>query len=262
MRPPQFRRFRFVSRSGDRMPIKLSLASGDLLNTAVDVAVAGIPEGASATAGVVAQLEKTLGAVVPRNLKRDEFTGKKDQTADFPTNGAVKPSRVVLMGLGKGPLTDADVRLLAAKAARFALGARASSLAVEIPAGIAGAERAAAEGILLGRYRFTRYLTGDRVPKVALEHVTLLATGRITRDARAKVALGQRIGEAICTARDLVNEPANELYPEVLARAATSVCEANHLHITVLNKAAIAKKGMKLLYAVGQGSAREPRFVH
>lgn len=244
------------------MPIKLSLASGDILDTAVDVAVAGIPEGASTTEGVIAQLEKALGAVVPRNLKRDEFTGKKDQTADFPTNGTIKPSRLVLMGLGKGPLTDADVRLFAAKAARFALGAKASSLAIELPAGIAGAERAAAEGIVLGGYRFTRYLTGDRVPKVALGHVTLLASGKIARSARAQLALGQQIGEAICMARDLVNEPANELYPELLARIATTLCAENHLQITVLNKAAIAKKGMKLLYAVGQGSAHEPRFIH
>jgi leucyl aminopeptidase len=242
------------------MPIKLSLASGGLLDTAVDVAVVGIPEGASA--GVVAQLEKALGPVVARNLKRDEFTGKKDQTADFPTNGAIKPSRVVLMGLGKSPLSDTDVRLLAAKAARFALGAKASSLALEIPSGIAGADRAAAEGVVLGGYRFTRYLTGDRVPKASLDRVTLLANGKVTRDARAQLALGQRIGEAICKARDLVNEPANELYPEVLARVATSMCEENHLQITVLNKAGIARKGMKLLYAVGQGSAREPRFIH
>ena len=43
-----------------------------------------------------------LGPVVARNIKRDEFTGKKDQVADFPTNGAAKPARVVVMGLGKG----------------------------------------------------------------------------------------------------------------------------------------------------------------
>lgn len=245
------------------MPIKLTVSSADPLSVAADVAVIGVPEGGVARSPALAALTEALGPTVAKTLKRDEFTGKKDQTADFHTNGRLKPERVVLLGLGGAtPLRDVDVRLLAAKGARFALGARATSLTVAVPPGVSGAERAAAEGVVLGSYRFTRYLTGDRRPKFQIDKVTLAVEGKVDKAKRDAADLGRRVGEAVCIARDLINEPANELYPGALARAAEEVCKANGIAITVLDKPAIEKKGMKLLLAVGQGSSREPRFVH
>jgi leucyl aminopeptidase len=243
------------------MPIKLSIASTDPLDTAADLAVVGVPEGAKVEDGFLAQLAQKMGPVVARNLKRDEFTGKKDQVADFQTNGSAKPARVVVMGLGKGPLTDVDVRLLAAKAARLALSSKASTLTVLLPQ-VAGAERAAAEGAVLGAYRFTRYLTGDRLPKVELEKVTLLASEKVGKPQKDAVALGEKVGSAVCIARDLINEPPNELYPEKLADAAAKVCKDAGLDCLVLDREALEKRGMKLIVAVGQGSARPPHFVH
>jgi leucyl aminopeptidase len=243
------------------MPAKLSITSSDPISFVSDLTVVGVPEGAKVEEGILAQLSHALGPVVAKNLKRDEFTGKKDQVADFQTNGAIRPARVVVMGLGKGPFADTDVRLLAAKAARLALGSRATSLALVLP-DVAGAERAAAEGAVLGAYRFTRYLTGDRIPKVELEKITLLASGKVTKAQKDAVAIGEKVGQAICIARDLVNEPPNELYPEKLAQAAAQVCKDSGLSCTVLDMKGLQKKGMKLIVAVGQGSARDPRFVH
>ena len=66
----------------------------------------------------------------------------------------------------------------------------------------------------------------------------------------------------MCTARDAVNEPPNELTPEAVAKLAQKVARKGKLKCTVLDKKGIAEKGMKLHYAVGQGSANEPRFIH
>jgi len=243
------------------MPIKLSITSSDLLSIPADLVVIGVPEGAQVGDGFLAQLATALGPVVARNLKRDDFTGKKDQVADFQTNGVAEPARVVVMGLGKNALTDADARLLAAKAARLALTSKATSLAIQLPP-VDGAERAAAEGAVLGAYRYTRFLTGDRLPKVELDKVTLVTAGKVAKAQKDAVALGQKIGNAVCIARDLINDPPNELYPETLANAAVKVCKDNGLQVTVLDRAGLEKKGMKLIVAVGQGSARDPRFVH
>jgi leucyl aminopeptidase len=245
------------------MPLKISLTSTDPLSVVADLAVIGVAEGALQRSAAVESLSKALGPVVAKTLKRDEFTGKKDQMVDFSTGGALKPARVLLVGLGgAGALTAADVRLLAAKGARFATGIRATSLVIELPADVAGAERAAAEGVVLGAYRFTKYLTGDRIPKFALERATLATTENVGRQHRDAVTVGQRVGEAICIARDLINEPPNELYPEALARAAVAMCKTSGLKCTVLDKAALVKRGMKLIVAVGQGSAHDPRVVH
>jgi len=243
------------------MPIKLSLSSTEPLSITADVLVIGVPEGASAKEGILGEMTKRLGPTVAKILKREDFTGKKDQTVEIPCTDEVKPARLLLLGLGQEPLGENEVRLLAAKAGRFAIGAKASSLALELPA-IRGAERAAAEGVVLGSYRFTKYMTGDRLPKVQLEKVTLLVAGKVSKEAKDAAAVGQQVGEAVCIARDLINEPPNELYPEKLAAAAVEMCKSRGLQVTVLDRPALEKKGMKLIIAVGRGSRRDPRLIH
>ncbi len=244
------------------MALKITLKSADPLNVPADVSVIGIVEGASPKAGVLARLTKALGQIVPKTLKREEFTGKKDQSVEFATNGRLKPARVVLMGLGSAQLSTSQVRLLAAKAARYAQGSRATSLALEVPFGVEGGERAAAEGAVLGAYRFNKYFTGDRLPKSALESVTLTSTTRVDKAAKEAAEVGHQVGEAICIARDLINEPPNELYPETFAKFCQEMSKERGLKCTVLDKAGLQKRGMKLMLAVGQGSAHDPRLIH
>src|SRR5690242_9320096 len=88
-------------RSGDRMPLKLSLSSTDPLSVAADVAVIGVPEGASHSEGVLGALASALGRTFEKAVKRDEFTGKKDQVLDLSTSGALPADRVIVIGMGK-----------------------------------------------------------------------------------------------------------------------------------------------------------------
>ena len=247
------------------MSIKLSVSSTEPMSVAADVLVLGVIEGTSLAEGAVGQLARALGSVMTRTVKREEFTGKKDQTLELWTTGTdLKPSRVLLIGLGKpsGVVTDTDVRAFAAKGARFALGAKASSLAVALPPGASYCERAAAEGIVLGAYRFTKFLTGERMPKAQIDRATIVVPGKPTKEAKAAVLVGNQVGEAISLARDLINEPSNELFPAVLADRAVEICASHRLEVTVLDKPALEKKGMRLILAVGGGSAHEPRLVH
>ncbi|HEY3593830.1 MAG TPA: leucyl aminopeptidase, partial [Polyangiaceae bacterium] len=121
-----------------------------------------------------------------------------------------------------------------------------------------------AEGLVLGEYRFTKYFTGDRRPKSELATATIAlgAGNRPVKNHKRAVALGEQIARAVCLARDLVNEPPNELYPARLAEEAEKMAAGAGLKCTVFDRPEIERRGMKLLAAVGQGSVREPRFVH
>jgi leucyl aminopeptidase len=243
------------------MPIKFSLSSTEPLSVAADLLVLGVKEGAPHKDGPLGELAKALGPSFARLLKREDFTGKKDQTLEVSTGASdLKPAKVLLVGLGSAALSEPEVRVFAAKGTRFALGAKASSLAITVP-DAPGAERAVAEGVVLGAYRFTKYLTGDRIPKVQLERATLVAH-KVSKEGKEAMALGKQVGEAVCIARDLINEPPNELYPEVLANRAVEVCSERGIEVTVMDRPALEKKGMKLIIAVGQGSRRDPRLVH
>lgn len=240
------------------MTIKFSLSTSSVLSQPVDVAVIGVEEAAKPK--LPQALGKALGVSLDRALKREHFTGKKDQVLELSSNGKLKATKVLLVGVGKTPLTSADVRAFAAKAARYAQGAKGTTLAVQLPEG-KGYVRAATEGVVLGSYRFTKYLTGDRLPKTSLGKVSL-TVAKVTADQKAELSVGQHVGESICIARDLINEPPNELYPDALARAAAEMSKKAGLTCTVMDKAALVKKGMNLIVAVGQGSHRDPRLVH
>jgi leucyl aminopeptidase len=109
-------------------------------------------------------------------------------------------------------------------------------------------------------------MTGDRKPKVDVQRV-ILGLDAKPKDSTllAQVKLGQRVGSAVNLARDLSNEPGNVIYPESFAAAAAEMVRAAKtpgLKIEIFNFAEIRRRGMKLIDAVGRGSAREPRLVH
>src|SRR4051794_21708209 len=109
------------------MPIKFSLSSSQPLRVAADVLVLCVPQGSAFKEGSLGELAKALGPSMAKSVKREEFTGKKDQTLELSSGTtSLKPARILLVGLGNpASLTDIDVRLLGARAARFANGAKA-----------------------------------------------------------------------------------------------------------------------------------------
>ncbi len=240
------------------MPFKISLSTSKLLASPVDLAVFGVPENFGPKAlSRLQPIQKAVAAAV----KRSEFKGKKEQCLELTGGGRIRPAQILVLGLGKGQLTEADVRAHAARAARYAASTHAQTLAIELPVDAEKFVRAAAEGLILGDYRFSKYFTGDRKPKTRLKSATIVVS-KISKEAKASAASGQMVGEAICIARDLINEPPNELYPETLAKVAQDVAKAAGLKCTVMDKAALVKKGMNLIVAVGQGSVHDPRLIH
>src|SRR6202051_2522890 len=71
-------------------------------------------------------------------------------------------------------------------------------------------------------------------------------------------ALG--IADGVVIARDLVNEPANVLYPAEFARRTSSLSKLG-VNVEVLDVAAMKKLGMGALLGVGQGSVHESKVV-
>lgn len=253
------------------MPMKIQQVATSPLETTADVVAIAVYAGATVKDEPLASLDRALDGGLAKFLQRAEFKGKKDQVVDFPTLGKMPASRVIVFGLGsKGELTDADLRVYAAKVARLANDGKSASLVLSVPEGVTGEQlRFLAEGAVLGAYKFTKYLTGDRRPKAELEKVMLAAAKGEKRKKGAAgegpekwLALGQRVAEAVCITRDLVNEPGNELIPAALADAAARVAKQFGLRCQVFDLPEIERRGMQLLAAVGQGSVNEPRFVH
>jgi leucyl aminopeptidase len=248
------------------MSISIQLSAEGPLALSGDVLVIAVSPGPLAKQEPLKSLDTALSSGLSKLIARDEFKGDKDQQLDVPTAGSLPFSRIVLLGTGqRGQISNADLRTLAAKAARCANACKAKSLALAFADNLAADKlRYVAEGLVLGAYRFSKYFTGDRKPKVELATVTigLGSKAKIARPHKAAVELGQKVAAAVALSRDLVNEPPNELYPAKLASEAQRMAKEAGLKCVVFDRKEIERRGMKLLAAVGQGSVHEPRFIH
>ena len=116
-----------------------------------------------------------------------------------------------------------------------------------------------AYGLLLGSYSFDKYKTEKKADDFAkLEQIVVKASNAEKAQENFKMYLA--LVTAIRYARDLGNEPANYLTPEVFALDVERLRYLG-LQIEVLDEKAIRLNGLGLIDAVGKGSKNPPRLV-
>ena len=163
------------------------------------------------------------------------------KAGDLKSQGLVKLGGVAM---GKVPSREEDVTIVA-----------------DLPGGMKP-ERAAdlALGVRLRAYSFDRYKTkrkeGEEPPKQVTVTIAVSSVGAVQKAFVPRDA----VADGVLLARDLVNEPANVLFPEEFARR-TSQLKKLGVDVEMLDVAAMKKLGMNALLGVGQGSVHESRMV-
>jgi len=188
-------------------------------------------------------------------VKPKDFEGKKDEITVRYKN----KNTIIYCGLGKGEkCTDTVLRSAAATGIRKAMDLKRKKVSFIEPK-IKNPKRLPAisliEGTLLGSYTFTKYKSEK--PK------TVNTIEVVSRDLTKKEAQNTAsVCESINYARDLVNDNANEIFPQRLAEEAKSIASlSDDITCTILTDKEIKEKGLRLLYAVGQGSPYPPRLA-
>ncbi len=210
---------------------------------------------------------KTLGSaagLVVRAAKAEHFTGKNGTSLELIMPEGLKAGRLAVIGVGKvADLKSKDFLKLGGIAmGKLSASATDGAVFAELPGGAMKAEQAAdlAQGVRLRAYKFDRYKTkhkDDEKPP-ASRNVTI-AVGDVAA-VRKAFASRDVIADGVVIARDLVNEPANVLYPEEFARRTLALKKVG-VAVEVLDVKAMTKLGMGALLGVGQGSARDSRVV-
>jgi leucyl aminopeptidase len=221
-------------------------------DTVVVIGVVQAADGPALASGARA-VDKALGGRLLTALRAAGVTGKADETAKIPTLGLAPFPLVVAVGLGSAPITDEQTR----RAAGAALRTIGESPRVLLALGPAVGP--AIEGALLGAYRFDEYKTAPTQP--ALRRLSVATPDPKDKSARADLRRAQVVAESVALARDLVNTPPNDLYPDALATRAAAVGSAAGLDVEVLDERALKRGGYGGLLAVGGGSVRPPRLV-
>lgn len=219
-----------------------------------------------------ASIDATAGGILTRALKAARFTGKKGAAVDIWAPAGTGLARIVVVGIGAADgLGPADwLKLGGSVRGRLGANGDIAAVALEMPGKAGGtvAPELAAEfalGVKLRSYVFDKYRTkkkedGDEEePSTrALDKVTVAVAGHDR--ARRAFARLDKVGDGVLLARDLVNEPANELGPVEMAEKALALSRLG-VKVEVLDERAMRKLKMAALLGVAQGSARPPRLV-
>jgi leucyl aminopeptidase len=174
---------------------------------------------------------------------------------------------VLVYGVGDAAkLTPYDLELVGGGIAGALQAAKVSGAAViaEVPGETTIApERVAvlvAAGAALRDYRFRKYKTRNKEKEEAPAIETLTVVTDTVVAARKGWKGEEAVVAGVHLARDLVNEPANHLFPEEFARRVRDLARLG-LEIEVLDPRQMAKLGMGALLGVAQGSAHPARLV-
>jgi leucyl aminopeptidase len=204
------------------------------------------------------------GDLVQRAAAADRFTGKSGKSLEIVAPAGLSVARLVILGVGKaGKLKAQDyVKFGGTAVGKVPSSAGEVAIFAELAGGALKPDQAAdiALGTQLRAYVFDRYKTkrkeGEEPP--AKPQVTV-AVGNVASTQKAW-APRQAVADGVVMARDLINEPANILYPEEFARRAGALKKLG-VAVEVLDVPAMKKLGMHALLGVGQGSAHDSRVV-
>ncbi len=226
--------------------------------------VVGVLAGGAMTPAA-ARADRQTGGALKRAIAASRFTGKAAQTLEVLAPHGSKASRIVLAGFGKGAVfdTNAAERVAATVTSKLlASGEKKLTFAIDVPKGakLSAAALAAhlAFGAMLCSYRFDLYrqVKSDEQPSLK-ELVIETKSAAAARKLWGEMSV---LAEGIFLARDLVNEPANVLYPDEFAKR-VKVLSKLGLKVDVLGVPEMKKLGMNALLGVGQGSAHDSRLV-
>ena len=210
-----------------------------------------------------------LAPVIGPRLKQKDFEPKPAAVMTLFPEMAAGPERLILVGLGpEKKLTMETVRRAAAKVVLAAQELRLAELAVLLPPLWKESDRLEdlAENVILGaglgNYRFSELKSRKEDVKDPIRRLTVLeALGRSLPKIRAAIQPAEITLQSVVAVRDLVNKPANMIYPESLAAEARALARGKNVSVKVLDMAAAEKRGMGAFLGVAQGGGHPGRII-
>jgi leucyl aminopeptidase len=214
-----------------------------------------------------AATRKVLGTasdLVKRAAATSQFKGKNGSTLDILAPAGLKVSRLIVLGAGKlSALKESDfLKFGGVAAGKLRAGNDAATIIAELSDGAMKPDQAAAiaAGVRLRAYKFDRYKTRKKDGEDGALHADISLAVDDVGAARKAFAPDSHIVDGVITARDLVNEPPNILFPVEFARRAAQLRKLG-VDVDILDVKAMTKLGMGALLGVAQGSTQPGRTV-
>lgn len=248
--------------------MEIKVVTGDITTIKTNAIILNSFKGTKTLSGDIATVDKALDGAISQLIKQGVIKGNLNEITLLHSLGKLPASRVAITGLGKKQELTADrVRSAVAETCRYLKkNGVANTVTLLQGAGVnkisrESAAQSIAEGALLGLYTFRRYIKKKEDDTGEIKSLLIVVNEKDKPALEKAVNKGTIIAEAANWARDIVNEPANNMTPTHMANAARKLAETYGLSIEVLDKERMTKLGMGGLLGVAQGSQQPPKFI-
>ncbi len=216
-----------------------------------DWLVVGVSANGAFTTSAAA-IDTATGGLLSKLREAGDLTGKHLELIPHLNPTGIAAKRLLVVGLGKPDVaTRATVHDAAAAAARHITGKKVGTIAFVVPSH----EFTLAAGVGLAQ--------GSQGPGVRKTTPTRFAPDRLLLIGGDATALTRVRAEAqaLWLARELVNAPPCDLYPETFAVVAAQSGRANGFEVNIWDEARLAAERMGSLLGVARGSIRPARLA-
>lgn len=249
--------------------MKFSIKPADVSKLDTDILITFVWEGDLRN---FSQFPGAVNSIIKEAAGKENFEGKEKQFLTISGKGLIAPYKLLICGLGK--TEDFDIKKLytaicatVKKSEEY----RPVKIAIEVHDGwlkqfeTKVCIKSIIESVRLATYLFDKY-KGDEEKKKRrpIEDVYIAVSPPKIRQAEEGINAGNIISDAVCFARDLVNEPAEVTHPSYLAEVALNIAKKSDgkIKVKILEKEEIEKLEMFAFLGVARGSEKAPKFIH
>ncbi|MBW3538675.1 MAG: leucyl aminopeptidase [Planctomycetes bacterium] len=231
-----------------------------------DWLVVGLPEEFDLS-GAAGELDRALDGQLARLREAEDLTGKHAELLTVHGPRGIAARRLLLVGLGKlEELTAARLEKALLTSARKASEKEHQKVAVAWPsapvASMAPAEAAALIATTLTVGCVGQDLYQSEHKRFLFDEASVaVEPGGDAAGMEEAVRRGQIVGEAMNLTRELVNRPAQDIYPHSFAQQAQALAEKYGLECEIFDQSRLEAERMDSLLAVARGSDQPPRMV-
>jgi leucyl aminopeptidase len=245
--------------------MQLSVQFAPLAEVQADWLIVGASEGQEFS-GAAGQLDAALGGTLSSLRDAGDITGKANEITTLLSPRGSAAQRVLVIGLGKSEKSGpAELAGAAAAAARAITCKQYERLALALPENASGLSWEAltlALGVGLVQGCVGAGIRKTNAERFAPTELVLVASPAApTAEVRRGAHRADVEARAVTLARELVNTPPCDLYPESFAARARQVTEGTGITCEVFDEGRLAAERMGALLAVSRGSDRPARLV-
>jgi leucyl aminopeptidase len=217
--------------------------------------------------GAVADLDGQLKGTLGKLVERGDITGKAKETTPLLQVQGMKAQRILVIGLGQRNKADGPLLVsVGSTAARFITTRFFPRIAMALPEDVPGQSPetvARLVGVGLRQGCEGPGLRKKKPDRHVPQEIVLVGSpsSPATQTIEDAVRRADIEGKAVSLARELVNTPPCDLYPETFAQRALEVAQKVGLACEVFSEAQLRDERMNALLAVARGSERPPRLV-